>query len=69
MGFLNKIIWFLILIFPAFPIAFFCAFFYIWCYCFEGCSNCCGPIAEFFLKCVRLPGTSVRGMFDGRSIC
>nr|CAI5821650.1 unnamed protein product [Callosobruchus analis]CAI5832272.1 unnamed protein product [Callosobruchus analis] len=50
------VLWFFVLIIAAFPIAFFCCFWYVICYFFSPCLKFCQDISDFLLKGLQLPG-------------
>nr|CAH7719054.1 unnamed protein product [Callosobruchus chinensis] len=43
------IVWFLVLIIAAFPIAFFCCFWYVICYFFSPCLDFCKVSKHFYI--------------------
>ncbi|KAF7285840.1 hypothetical protein GWI33_009813 [Rhynchophorus ferrugineus] len=55
----GGIVWFLILITVAFPIAGICAFFYILVYCFAQICSGCQSFSDILEKGMQLPGYAV----------
>ncbi|KAL7741198.1 hypothetical protein ACLKA6_015095 [Drosophila palustris] len=62
-------LWFIVLIFFSFFVAWIGCFFYVWTYLFSQCCDCCTGIADFFLKCVQFPGYCAKSMIDCKKMC
>ena len=64
---LWAVIWFLVLIFLAWPIGFFCAGWYVCCSPFEACLDGCKQITDLLMKGVMLPLNVAKHMKEGKS--
>ncbi len=67
MNVLWAIIWFLVLIFIAWPVGFFCAGWYVCCSPFEACISGCKVITEFLMKGLSFPLNVAQHMIEGKS--
>ncbi|KAK9885334.1 hypothetical protein WA026_010834 [Henosepilachna vigintioctopunctata] len=63
-----SIIWFLLLVTLAFPIAIICANLFVFIHCFESCFNISYFVGSLLMKGMKLPGTCCRGICTGRSM-
>ena len=68
-GILWAIIWFLLLIFLAWPIGFFVAWFYVLLIPFRACSDAIGGLCDSLLNVVRLPYTCAENMVNMKPVC
>ncbi|KAG8196499.1 hypothetical protein JTE90_012315 [Oedothorax gibbosus] len=66
---LFAIAWFLILIFIAYPVAFFMCGWYVLLCPLEACCPACDCITKFLLKCTQLPLICTRNMLEGKGFC
>ena len=68
-GVLWGILWFLGLVFVGWPVAFFIAWFYIFCLPFSACIGPCKGACEFLLKGVQLPLFFAENMVAMKPVC
>ena len=61
------IVWFVVLIFLAWPVGFLAAFFYVLLSPFNACCNCMQTVTDFLHKGVVLPYNVATYMVQGRS--
>nr|ABR21046.1 venom toxin-like peptide-6 [Mesobuthus eupeus] len=66
---LWTIFWIVVLIFVAYPIAFFFAEFYVLLCPLQGCCDGCTGLVEFLLKLTQLPLACARNAASGKSLC
>ena len=65
----NQILWFLLWWFIAWPVGFFCSFFYILLNGFRACCPCLTGVIEFLHKGVNLTGRASEGVVGGDNLC
>ncbi|BFZ19242.1 hypothetical protein BsWGS_22281 [Bradybaena similaris] len=68
-GLLWSILWFLILIFLGWPIAFFIAWLYVLLIPFSACCSPLKDVCDAILKLVQLPLTCAEGIVGMKPIC
>lgn len=68
-GILWAILWFLALVFIAWPVAIFVALVYILFLPFMACIDPCKGVCEFLLKGVQLPLTFAENMINMKAMC
>lgn len=69
MGVLNSILWVLILIWIAWPVAFFCSFIYIFCSPFLVCIPGCQGVVDLLKKGVEWPHKCGEKIVAGADVC
>lgn len=67
MNVLWAIIWFVVLIFIAWPVGFFCAGWYICCSPFEACISACKSITDLLMKGLAFPQNVAKHMIEGKN--
>lgn len=69
MSMLNSILWVLILIWVAWPVAGFCAFIYIFCAPFLACFDCCTGLVTLLRRGVEWPEACGKHIKGGDNVC